>query len=149
MTNEIQDERSLNALAIAMEWAKLPSEHLQSALAALEPQLVREHELNKLRIEAMERNENLRIEVLEKQAKRAFVLYVLGLVAGFLVVVGMLVSAVIVGIKGNPWLAAMLSGPSVLALATLFVLRRHTSDNARYMARNQSEALASATNPPV
>ena len=48
--------------------------------------------------------------------------------AGYLAIchtaIGMLTGAVIVGVNGQLWLAVLLTGPSLIALAKIFVLRR-------------------------
>jgi hypothetical protein len=141
-----------DGLEIAAEWAKLPAEHLKVALKALEPQLVREHEYRMaMARESNERRErqdlaNLRFE--EANARRAHRLHMTGMTSGFLITVSMLSGAVMVGTQGQPWLAAMLSGPSVLALATLFVLRRSDTVQAAAVSRFGREALNAAAPPP-
>ncbi|SDM50010.1 hypothetical protein [Allokutzneria albata] len=65
-----------------------------------------------------------------------------GLWAGFTVAVGSLTAAAIVGVNGQPWLAALFAGPSVLALAKLFVIRRADAEDARRITRAQQNALA-------
>ena len=50
---------------------------------------------------------------------------------GFVLNMTMLIGALIVGSSGQVWLAAALSGPSVVALATLFVLRRSDPTSVR------------------
>ncbi|WP_143076571.1 hypothetical protein [Streptomyces sp. MUSC 14] len=124
-----------SGLEIALQWAQLPPEHLEVALKALDPELARQHEW---------RLEEARLKSLEAKDRRVHQLYFVGLIAGFVLAVGMLTAAVIVGVNGSPWLAAMLSGPSVLSLAGLFVLRRVDSDSARQIARAQSSALSAA-----
>ncbi|MGW3152378.1 hypothetical protein ACWDG1_49050 [Streptomyces sp. NPDC001177] len=136
-------EREPTGLEIAMQWAELPAEHLQAALKALEPQLRREHEIRMTR---------MHLDAEEASALRTHRLYLFGLVAGFIVTLGMLTGAVIVGNHGQDWLAAMLSGPSVLALATVFVLRRSDAAQARAVTQAQRQALnalAQATAPPA
>ncbi|MEU2674809.1 hypothetical protein ABZ622_39465 [Streptomyces sp. NPDC007164] len=137
-------------LEIAVQWAELPAEHLQVALKALEPQLRREHELRMEQEKAVRKLEleRLRLAAEEAQAKRSHSLYMVGLGAGFIVTLGMLTGAVIVGVQGQAWLAAMLSGPSVLALAGLFVLRKSDSAQVQTVARSQRSALNAAQAPP-
>ncbi|MEU1619516.1 hypothetical protein ABZ479_19740 [Streptomyces sp. NPDC005722] len=133
MTNEIGDAtRHPSGLELALQWAQLPSEHLEVALKALEPQLVREHEHNM---------EVLRLQTQEADARRSHILYLIGLVAGFVLCAGSIAGAVTVGLAGHEWLAAMLSGPSILALATLFVLRRTDNAQTRAVAQAQRQAL--------
>jgi hypothetical protein len=142
MSIQPQPERSIpessTALEIALQWSQLPPEHLEIALRAMEPQLARDHDL---------KMEKLRLAAENKREARTQTLYIAGLAAGFVIVVGMLGSAVIVGINGQPWLAAMLAGPSVISLAGLFVLRRVDSTAARGAARTTRSALNAVYQP--
>ncbi|MFM9373391.1 hypothetical protein [Streptomyces sp. Da 82-17] len=126
-------------LDIALQWAELPPEHLKAALQALEPELARRHEMRMLQA---------RLEAQGAEDRRSHLLYLSGLVGGFLIVVAMLTASVIVGINGLPWLSAMLAGPSVLSLAGLFVLRRVDSGTARQVARAHDAALGAAQPTP-
>ncbi|MGP8301973.1 hypothetical protein ACTPOK_29450 [Streptomyces inhibens] len=141
--------RQPTGLDIAMQWAELPAEHMKIALDALEPQLRREHEMRVLQQKAEQKLALEQVRAQEAAAKRAHVLYLTGLIAGFVIAVAMLSGAVVVGINNQPWLAAMLSGPSVLALATIFVLRRSEQGQAHAVAAAQRSALNAAQQPPV
>lgn len=121
---------------IAKQWAELPAEHLKVALEALEPQLQREHEAQM---------EHMRLSAQEAEATRTHRLYLCGLIAGFVVTIGMLVGAVVVGSNNQPVLAGILSGPSVIALASVFVLRRNDAAQMRAVARAHQSVLNSAT----
>ncbi|MFD8544656.1 hypothetical protein [Streptomyces sp. NPDC059649] len=125
-------------LEIALQWAQLPAEHLKAALDALEPELARQHQLRVIQVQLAAQTE---------RERRAHLLYLGGLVGGFLIVVAMLSAAVIVGINGLPWLSGLLAGPSVLSLAGLFVLRRVDSGAARNAARAHDAALNAASQP--
>jgi hypothetical protein len=121
----------------------LPAEHLKIALEALEPQLQREHEAQM---------EHMRLAAQESEAGRAHRLYMCGLIAGFVVTIGMLAGAVVVGSNNQPVLAGILSGPSVIALASVFVLRRNDASQMRAVARAHQSVLNAATSagaPPV
>jgi len=152
MTREAADvpRHQQTGLEIAMQWADLPVEHLQVALKALEPQLRREHELRMAEQSALRKLEieAIRAQAQEAAARRSHTLLITGLVAGFLLSAGMLVGAVIVGVAGHVVLASMLSGPSVIALASLFVLRRSDSVHTRAVARTQNAAIQAGANPP-
>ncbi|MFF9753349.1 hypothetical protein [Streptomyces sp. DH20] len=152
MTREAADtpQHEYTGLEIAMQWAELPAEHLQVALKALEPQLRREHELRMAQQAALQQLEleSLRLQNREKSASRSHALMITGLIAGFLLSAGMLVGAVIVGMEGQVVLASMLSGPSVLALASLFVLRRSDVTQTRAVARAQAATSQAAQAPP-
>lgn len=133
-----------------MQWAELPSEHLQAALKALEPQLRREHEarMEREKVASKIELERMRLSVEEGQAARSHTLYLLGLIAGFIVTIGMLAGAVIVGINNQPWLAALLAGPSVSILAGLFVLRRNDHNQMKALLAAQRAAIGIAGQGP-
>ncbi|PKV90044.1 hypothetical protein [Streptomyces sp. TLI_146] len=122
-----------SGLEIVLQWAQLPPEHLEIALKAIEPELAREHEW---------RMEQARLRVQDDKDRRLHALYLGGLVAGFLLAAGMLTGAVFVGVRGAPWLAALLSGPSLISLAGLFLLRRVDSGHTRESGRAQRVALS-------
>ncbi|GAB2814192.1 hypothetical protein GCM10022221_10030 [Actinocorallia aurea] len=77
-------------------------------------------------------------------AKRTHTLFVSGLAAGFLIVSGMVTAAVVVGLQGHAWLPMSLSGPSVIILAGLFVLRTLDTSQVKLATRLQSNALNQA-----
>ncbi|MFE1791885.1 hypothetical protein ACFW7J_26420 [Streptomyces sp. NPDC059525] len=142
-----------NGLAYALQWSQLPVEHLQIALKAIEPELKREHELRmqqdahvqelqleRLRLESAQQQFAEQLQHEERQAKRSHTLYLMGLFAGFLISGGTLGGAIYVGIHDQPWLASLLAGPTLLALATLFVLRKN--DKTLNTAADQSNRRA-------
>lgn len=150
MREQRETAASLGGLEVARAWADIPVDHLEVALKALEPQLTRDHEYRTAQQRIDRELELKAIEVGESRAKQAHALYLSGLVAGFVITVGMLSGAVIVGSNDQPWLAAMLSGPSVLALATVFVLRRNDAAQSRAVERSQRLILdAAAQTPPT
>ncbi|MEW2086822.1 hypothetical protein [Streptomyces sp. NPDC005283] len=130
----------LTTLEIVLQWAQLPPEHLNVAMQALEPELARQHQREL---------EQARLEAADAKDARVHKLYFGGLIAGFLLSTGMLTGAVVVGVNGQAWLAAMLSGPSVLSLAALFVLRKVDAGAARQNALIHRGALAAGTQPAV
>ncbi|WP_316759963.1 hypothetical protein [Streptomyces herbicida] len=127
----------MTGIEIATEWAKLPPEHLQVALKALNPQLEREH---------LARIEQMRISAQNTQCLRQFRIQVYSLWAGFFLSLVMLGAAVFVGVNNQPWLALGFSGPSLLALTKIFVLRRSDSYDMRAMV--SSQRAASSLIPP-
>ena len=118
------------ALQIAQMWALLPPEHLEVGLRALEPQLKREQEV---------RMESLRQKQREKQ--NSHIVYLCGLGAGFAIAVAMLGAAVFVGVNNQPWLAALLLGPSLLALAKLFVMQKSDAADLKRIAEAEQIVL--------
>jgi hypothetical protein len=112
MSAPTQPPRQPSALELANQWAQLPPEHLAAAVKALGPQLRREHEL---------RQEELR--QIATQEHHSYVLYVMGMAAGFLIAITSLAAAIILGGR-NPTLAGILAGPGLASVITTFVLRR-------------------------
>jgi len=104
--------------------SQLPAEQFKLALKAVEAELARSHELQL---------EQERCRVRDAADARTHALFAWGLGAGFVVVLGMIAASVMVGLKGYVWLSASLSGPGVVVLASLFVLRRLDS---RYLRHN-------------
>ncbi len=122
-----------HAVQIARMWARVPAEHLEIALKALEPELLREHEH---RLEVLRQEHEHRLEVLrqaQETCRQNQVRYLSGLWAGFIIALGMLAGAVVVGVNGQPWLATVLAGPSLIALAKVFVLRRSDASDVRQL----------------
>jgi hypothetical protein len=123
-----QQQWQPTGLEIALQWSQLPPEHFQAALKAIEPQLVREHEY---------RMALLHTETQRLKERRALIRHLTGLGAGFVIAAGMLVGAAILGVKGQPWLAGVLTGPSVFALVKIFVLRQATTDDLKRLRQSQ------------
>ncbi|MFC1408722.1 hypothetical protein ACEZCY_05425 [Streptacidiphilus sp. N1-12] len=94
------------ALQIARDWSTVPAATLKAFTAALEPQLAREHELL----------------MLDKKFNQQR--YFAGLFSGLIVALVSLGGAIYFGSGGDWWGTAILSGPSLIALAKIFVLRR-------------------------
>ncbi|MER6514727.1 hypothetical protein ABT158_48520 [Nonomuraea sp. NPDC001636] len=120
------DEKPLTGLEIALQWSKLPPDHLRSALKGLEPQLAREHEY---------RMAILQLQDKASRERRAMIKYMVGMVAGLIVALGMLGTAALLGLNDQPWLAAAFSGPGVIALVKIFVLGRSAAADIREMRR--------------
>ncbi|MGW1295864.1 hypothetical protein [Streptomyces sp. NPDC002533] len=140
--------RQPTGLEIAMQWAELPAEHMKIALAALEPQLRREHEARTLQMQSEFQLALAEASARENAAKRSHRLYMVGLIVGFVISTAMLSGAVIVGIHGQPWLAAMLAGPTLGMLATIFVLRRNDQHLVHAVTSGQ-RAVLNAVQPPA
>lgn len=127
------ERTSVTGIEIATEWAALPPEHLAMALKALNPQLEREH---KARIEQM------RISAQGAKEMREFKFQIYSLCAGLIISLVMLGAAIYVATNDQPWLALAFSGPSLLALAKIFVLRRSDADDMRAVTRGQQTAAS-------
>ncbi|MFJ2807852.1 hypothetical protein [Kitasatospora sp. NPDC087271] len=131
-------------LEIAARWGEaVGPEKLKIALQALEPQLKREHEARMRRMDDLRAREERRASADDVEAKRSAALEKMkaelalresdrrrthvyrmsGMIAGVVLSLALLGAAVAVA-PTQPWLASALSGPSLIALAKIFVLRR-------------------------
>jgi hypothetical protein len=117
---------------------RLPPEQFKLAMKTVEAQLARDHELR------MERERN---GLLDAANARSHALFAWGLGTGFVIVLGMITASVVVGLQGYVWLSALLSGPGVAVLASLFVLRRLDSRALRQMTSTPPDE-APAGQPP-
>jgi heme exporter protein D len=126
---------SLLALEYAERWTKLPPQHLKIALASVEAERVRQHELRMAKAQAAALAE-----------KREHVLWMTGLIAAFMLCVAMVVGSVITARMGFFWLSVTMCGPSLIALATLFVLRKPSTAGLQESARLARSAMNSAQN---
>ncbi|MGP3990805.1 hypothetical protein [Streptomyces sp. 3N207] len=137
-------------LEVAMKWGAALGgpDQLDVALKALEPQMKREHQL-KLKHLEFQREVAERAARLERE-RRSHTRHLAGLAVGAVLAVAMLGAGVYVA-KDAWWLSALLCGPSLLALAKIFVLRRSDPEDMRFVsktARNSTNA-ASQAQPPV
>jgi hypothetical protein len=120
MTGGVERSGAGSGIEIAGQWAKLPPEHLAVAFSAMEPQLAREHEY--------------RIEELKARGQaevRAHELAQRGQNFGLVIALSMLVAAIVLAFGGMQALAGVFAGPSLLALAKLFVLRRSDASDMK------------------
>lgn len=132
---------------IAMQWKELGPEHLEVALRALEPELRRGHRERMARIQLQ--NEANERASLERQQQRAHRRHIAELTVGAVVALAMLGAGVYVAADAW-WLATLLCGPSLLALAKVFVLRRSDPDDMRHVSRaaRTSTNAAGQAQPP-
>jgi hypothetical protein len=139
-------------MKIAMQWgAVLGTEKLEIALKALEPQLRRDHKVQLIRLE-LER-ETAEREAQRQREERAHKRHMAGLTVGAVVAVAMLGAGVYVA-KDAWWLATLLCGPSLLALAKIFVLRRSDPNDMLFVSKaaraaTNAAAQAQPPQPPV
>jgi hypothetical protein len=127
-------------MQIAMQWRELGAEQLKAALEAMEPELRREHSVLMLRLE-MQRE--------ERRERRAHKRQMTEVIVGAVLALSMLGAGVYVAADAW-WLATLLCGPSLLALAKVFVLRRSDPDDMKYVSRaaRSSTNAAGQAQPP-
>ncbi|WP_157519733.1 hypothetical protein [Herbidospora daliensis] len=135
MTKNTPNNSDASGLEIALQWAELPTDHLQVALAALEPQLQREHEIRKIKLQ------HDRESIKER---RNHLLYMTGLYMAFTISVGAIAGATVAGLEGNLPLALILCGPTILSIIGIFALRKSSASQIREASKQQKELLASA-----
>ncbi|WP_069765315.1 hypothetical protein [Streptomyces sp. LUP47B] len=166
-----QDPVLSAGMDIAMKWGEvLGPEKLEIALKALEPQLKRDHLTLMKRLdmqrEAAERADTAAAAAAEREAhERAAAAeraardrqeqlrhsrHMAGLVVGAVVAIAMLGAGVYVAQEAW-WLATLLCGPSLLALAKIFVLRRSDPDDMKFVSNTArtSTNSASQAQPPA
>jgi hypothetical protein len=129
-----------DALQNAMKWSQLPPEHLAAALKALEPYLAREHEY---------RMEQAKLAAEAEVSRQAHALHRMGMISGLLISVAMLGCSVLTGLKGDLILSIVLAGPSVLALAALFIFRKSDTAYLQVLSRAQESSSRVPITPSV
>ncbi|MDX5461277.1 hypothetical protein [Micromonospora tulbaghiae] len=120
----------------------IPDDRFELVFKTVEDQLARNHELLMVREET--RRREAAAQLAAEAARRSDRLLLLGLVAGLVIVLGMTAASIVVGLQGHVWLAATLSGPSVIALASLFVLRKSVR-----APRSSALPIEAAANAPT
>lgn len=135
-------------LQIAAKWGAAlgGADTLDIALKALEPQLRREHKERMTQL-AMQRAEAERAFE-ERAEQRAHQRHIAGLAVGAVVAIAMLGAGVYVAPHAW-WLATLLCGPSMLALAKVFVLRRSDPGDMNSVAQGARTSTNAASQPPA
>jgi hypothetical protein len=134
-------------MQVAMQWKELDAAHLTAAMAAMEPSLRREHRERLTRLQ-MQREEAQRQHE-ERQYRRAHIRHMGELIGGTVVALGMLGGGVYVA-PDSWWLSTLLCGPSLLALAKIYVLGRSDPGDMRAVAgaaRTSTNAAGQAQPP--
>lgn len=142
MTNE--DNHEL-AFRFATQWSKIPASHLEAALRAWNAKQQRKHALE---IKSQQYKRQIELEQMKQQAaelQRSYNLYVLGLIFGFLLCTGTLTGGVVLAMYEQQFLAALLCGPSAIALTALFVLRRVVGGALLSAGRTASQVVDAQT----
>ncbi len=130
-----------------MQWADVGTDQLKAALEAMEPELVREHRVLLQRLK-MQREAEQQYE--ERREQRAHRRQMTEVIVGAVLALAMLGAGVYVAADAW-WLATLLCGPSLLALAKVFVLRRSDPDDMKHLsraARTSTNAAGQAQPPP-
>lgn len=121
--------------AFPPEWVKMPAEKLKIALEAIEPQMVRDHERAMYALKIRERQIEVEQAQFSLRLERSHRLSMIGKSLGFAIAMATMTAAVITDLHGDRWLPALLAGPSLLALAKLFVLRKSDASDMKAVNR--------------
>ncbi|MFD8545777.1 hypothetical protein [Streptomyces sp. NPDC059649] len=135
-------------LEIAMKWGQAfgGPEQLQVALAALEPQLKREHQIRikqlDMQTKKAERQTREAREIRQHRFRMA------SLIVGSVLSIAMLAAGVYVA-KDAWWLASLLCGPSLISMAAIIILRRHDNEAMKAVADAAKRATSAAAQSQV
>lgn len=135
-------------LEIAMRWGQALGgpEQLQIALAALEPQLKREHQIRikhmDMQVKKAERQTREAREVRQHRFRMA------SLIVGSILSIAMLAAGVYVA-QDAWWLASLLCGPSLISMAAIIILRRHDNEAMKAVADAAKRATSVASQAQV
>ncbi|WP_460111571.1 hypothetical protein [Streptomyces sp. YKOK-J1] len=135
-------------MEIARQWGGLSPDHLKVALEALEPQMRREHQARMRQLDMLAKKAEQ--EARAEREKRQHRFKMASLIVGAVLAAAMLGGGVYVA-RDNWWLATLLCGPSLIALAKIVFLRRSDPDDMRVVAgaAKHSTNAASQAQPPV
>jgi hypothetical protein len=97
-------------------------------------------------LKTLVQRERLRLDA--KRDERADNLKKQGLWIGGALSLSMLIASVMVGMRGNTTLGIVLCGPSMVAIAGIFVIQAYSAAQTRAAARTATQALTSVTGPP-
>ncbi|GIH05699.1 hypothetical protein Rhe02_37660 [Rhizocola hellebori] len=133
---------------LALAVGNLPLAQVRLVLRAIESDQERWHEYRLRELHLIRVRE---LEISEQARTRTDRLAMIGLAAGFVVAVTMLIVAVIALLNDQPTVAGLMAGPSAVALVATFVLRRsgdrRTGDEPD--ARPQPNASPIQRQPPL
>lgn len=165
----IENLLAAEAHRLAAQWAEAPPEVFRAALATAKAEralrseetvlrLRLNYELEKERIRAQkdegERQARAEREAAERDAaahveQLSHRRHVVNITVGAVISIALLATGIAV-VDSAPWLSVILCGPSLLALAKVFVLHRSDPDDMRLLARaaNNSSNTAGQAQPP-
>ncbi|WP_141746849.1 hypothetical protein [Streptomyces agglomeratus] len=151
MTSQSESEgMGQRALEFATMWSKIPAKHIEAAFESWEAEQQRKHDRQ---MKEQQYNRELELEQVRQvaaESQRTYNLYLLGLILGFLLCAGTLSGGVVLGVYQQPLLAALLCGPSAIALTALFVLRRLVGGALLAASRVTNQVVnAAAATPPA
>ncbi|ANP48340.1 hypothetical protein J2Z21_003665 [Streptomyces griseochromogenes] len=163
----IENLLAAEAHRLAAQWADAPPEVFRAALAAAKAEralrsqetvlrLRLSHDLEKERIQA-EKAEGERLACAEREAAEREAAaqieqlrhrrHVVNVTVGAVISIALLGAGVAV-VGSAPWLSVILCGPSLLALAKVFVLHRSDPDDMKLLARASGSAVNAADPAP-
>ncbi|MFF3454541.1 hypothetical protein ACFYXH_09430 [Streptomyces sp. NPDC002730] len=166
---ELLENMAAEAHRLVAQWAEAPPEVFRAALATARAEralrseetvlrLRLNYDLEKERIQAQkdegERQARAEREAAEREAaaqieKLSHRRHVVNVGVGAGISIALLAAGIVV-VDSAPWLSVILCGPSLLALAKVFVLHRSDPDDMKFLSRasNNATNVASQSQPP-
>ncbi|WP_132838583.1 hypothetical protein [Streptomyces sp. BK205] len=157
-----QQELSENILAaeahrLVAQWADAPPEVFKAALATAKAERALRSEETVLRLRLNFELEKQRLQAQkdegEREARATMARlrhrrHVVNVSAGAVISIALLGAGIAV-VGPAPWLSVILCGPSLLALAKVFVLHRSDPDDMKLLARSSDNATNAASQTPA
>ncbi|WP_427763278.1 hypothetical protein [Streptomyces sp. DSM 41931] len=160
----IENLLAVEAHRLVAQWADAPPEIFRAALAAAKAEralrseetalrLRLNYELEKDRIQAQKEESEWRAQAEREVAEREAVAqveqlrhrrHVVNVSVGAVISIALLVASITV-VGSAPWLSIILCGPSLLALAKIFVLHRSDPDDMKILSRASNTATNAAS----
>lgn len=126
----------MDSFAVIQRWNDLSPAHLKAAMQAFDAQLARTHELKMTQARLQ-----------DARARREHVLFMTSMILGFVVILLLMSGAVLLGMRGQIALPAILITLTT-SMATVFVLRRHDPKQMRAVTEAQARIAQSALGLP-
>lgn len=144
----LQDEDlAAEAHRLIAQWYDAPPEALRGALATIKAKQALISRENVLRLELNHDLEKERIQAATQTEQLRHRRHVVNVSVGAVISIALLGAGVAV-VASAPWLSVILCGPSLLALAKVFVLHRSDPDDMKLLSRASNNATNAAPQPP-
>ncbi|MGW7529274.1 hypothetical protein [Streptomyces sp. NPDC054783] len=141
------DSLAAEAHRLVAQWFDAPPEVLRSALATIKAERALRSRENVLRLELNHELEKERIQAAAQTERLRHRRHVVNVSVGAVISITLLGGGITV-VDSAPWLSVILCGPSLLALAKVFVLHRSDPDDMKLLSRASNNATNAASQPP-
>ncbi|MFC9915659.1 hypothetical protein [Streptomyces sp. NPDC059862] len=148
LPDPLEDSMAAEAHRLAAQWADVPTGVLRAALSAAKAERALRSDETRLRLQLhhereMKRGEREAAAQVERLRHRR---HVVNVSVGAVISITLLAAGVAV-VDSAPWLSVILCGPSLLALAKVFVLHRSDPDDMKQVSRASNNATNAASQP--